>query len=129
MSHEGLYCNNVHSGERPMAIQTTYTKARANLAKLLDVVAQNREIVIIERRGSKNVAMVAADELSSLLETAHLLHSPKNAQRLLTALGRALKHRPALMALDKLRREVGLDRKRARCSFSSRVHRRLAVLG
>jgi antitoxin YefM len=113
MSRDNLYCNNVHLGETSMAIQTTYTKARANLAKLLDAVAQNREIVIIERRGSENVAMVAADELSSLLETAHLLRSPKNAQRLLTALARALKHRPALMPLEKLRREVGLDRKTA----------------
>jgi antitoxin YefM len=113
MSREDLYCNNVHLGEKSMAIQTTYTKARANLAKLLDAVAQNREIVIIERRGSENVAMVAADELSSLLETAHLLRSPKNAQRLLTALVRALKHRPALMPLEKLRREVGLDRETA----------------
>jgi antitoxin YefM len=32
------------------------------------------------------VALVAADELESLLETAHLLRSPRNAQRLLQAL-------------------------------------------
>ena len=33
--------------------------------------------------------MIAADELNGLLETAPLLRSPGNAQRLLTALNRA----------------------------------------
>ncbi len=60
-----------------MAIQTTYTSARANLAKLLDRVTQDRETVIIERRGAEKVAMISASELSSLVETAHLLRSPK----------------------------------------------------
>jgi prevent-host-death family protein len=72
-----------------MAIQTTYTKARASFAKLCSQVAEDREIVIINRRGNEDVALVAADELSSLIETAHLLRSPKNAQRLLAALNRA----------------------------------------
>ena len=72
-----------------MALQTTYTQARTQLATLLDEVVNNREIVIIQRRGSEDVAMIAADELSSLLETAHLLRSPKNAERLLAALARS----------------------------------------
>jgi len=33
--------------------------------------------------------MIAADELQSRMETAHLLRSPKNAERLLSALARA----------------------------------------
>jgi len=65
-----------------MTVQTTYSNARANFASLLDRVTANREIVIINRRGSEDVALVAASELSSLLETAHLLRSPKNARRL-----------------------------------------------
>ena len=91
-----------------MAIETTYTQARANLKALLDEVAENREPVIIRRRGGDDVAMIAADELRSLLETAHLLRSPKNAQRLITALRRALagKGRPEPVA--KLRAELGL---------------------
>lgn len=35
-----------------MAIQTTYTHARESLASLLDEVTKNREVVIIQRRGS-----------------------------------------------------------------------------
>lgn len=71
-----------------MTIQTTYSQARAGLAKLLDRVAADREVVIIERRKGEAVALIAAAELESLLETAHLLRSPANARRLLTALNR-----------------------------------------
>lgn len=92
-----------------MAIQTTYTKARANLATLCDEVTTNREVVIIHRRGAEDVALISAVELSSLLETAHLLRSPKNAARLLTALTRAQRRTVAPQSVAALRREVGLD--------------------
>jgi antitoxin YefM len=92
-----------------MTIQTTYTQARENLAKLLDEVTQNREVVVIQRRGSEDVAMISAAELESLMETAYLLRSPKNAERLLTALGRALKNENSPQSIEQLRREVGFD--------------------
>jgi antitoxin YefM len=91
-----------------MALQTTYTQARTQLATLLDEVVNNREIVIIQRRGSEDVAMIAADELSSLLETAHLLRSPKNAERLLAALARSSKNIVQPQSIEELRHEVGL---------------------
>ena len=94
-----------------MPIQTTYTSARANLAKLCDEVAKNREIIIINRRGSNDVALVSADELSSLMETAHLLRSPKNVGRLLTALNRAKAKRPKPKTVTSLRKELGLGEK------------------
>jgi antitoxin YefM len=92
-----------------MSIQTTYTQARANFAELLDEVTLNQEVVIVNRRGKDDVAIVSAAELSSLIETAHLLRSPKNAQRLLAALQRARANKGARQSLDHLRREVGLD--------------------
>lgn len=73
-----------------MAIQTTYSKARANLASLCNQVSEDKEVVVIKRRNAEDVALISSSELSGLLETAHLLRSPKNAQRLLTALNRAL---------------------------------------
>jgi antitoxin YefM len=75
-----------------MTIKFTYTNARKNLASLLDRVTNDHEVVIIQRRGSEDVAIIAADELASLTETAYLLRSPQNAERLLSALGRALKN-------------------------------------
>jgi antitoxin YefM len=75
-----------------MTIQTTYTQAHDGLAKLLDQVTHNRKIVIIQRRGEEEVAMITASELKSLMETAYLLRSPANAERLLSALARALQN-------------------------------------
>jgi antitoxin YefM len=92
-----------------MPVEITYTQARDSLAKLLDTVTEDREIVIIHRRGSEDAALVAADDLSSLVETAYLLRSPANAQRLLDALSRALKGEGRPMPVDDLRHRVGLD--------------------
>lgn len=94
-----------------MPIQTTYTSARANLAKLCDEVAKNQEIVIINRRGSRDVALVSAEELSGLMETAHLLRSPKNAEQLLVALNRARVKKPKAKTVAALRQEIGLGEK------------------
>lgn len=92
-----------------MTMQTTYTQARARLAELCDRVAESRETVIITRRGAPDVALIAADELESLRETAHLLRSPRNAARLLTALNRALAEAGEPETVEVLRRELGLD--------------------
>jgi antitoxin YefM len=92
-----------------MAIHTTYSNARANLAHLCNQVAENREIVLINRRNAEDVALIAASELSSLLETAHLLRSPKNAQRLLTALNRALSRTEIPQSIEDFKQEIGLD--------------------
>ena len=67
-------------------MQITYTKARENLASLLDRAVNDKEVIVIERRGKQDVALIAADELASLMETAYLLRSPVNAKRLLDAL-------------------------------------------
>ena len=72
-----------------MAIETTYTAARDQLKALMDKVVDDREVVLVRRRQGGDVAMVAAEELEGLLETAHLLRSPRNATRLLKALERA----------------------------------------
>ncbi len=92
-----------------MSIHTNYTQARANFASLCNKVSEDREIILINRRNAEDVALIAASELSSLLETAHLLRSPKNAQRLLTALNRALKKDENSQSLDELKVEMGLE--------------------
>ena len=94
-----------------MPIQTTYTQARANLAKLFDEVTQNREIVIIRRRRGDDIAVVAADELAGLTETAHLLRSPKNARRLLQALARAQARTEKPQTMKALKEGIGLGEK------------------
>lgn len=72
-----------------MSVETTYTNLRGRLAAILDQVVDDRTVVIVRRKGARNVALIPADELAGLLETAHLLRSPGNAARLLAALRRA----------------------------------------
>ncbi len=94
-----------------MTVEFTYTSAREQLATLLDRVTKDREVIIIQRRGSEDVAMISADELASLTETAYLMRSPENAERILSALARALKSQGKPQSMDDLRREVGLETK------------------
>jgi antitoxin YefM len=85
----------------------SYTEARVRLASLLDEVVSNREEVIIKRRGHPDVALIAADELSSLQETVHLLKSPANGIRLLRALQRSYKGEGHAMTLEEIKDAVG----------------------
>jgi antitoxin YefM len=91
-----------------MPTEITYTQARANLAALCDKVASSREPIIIHRRGAEDVALVDAAELRSLIETAHLLRSPKNAQRLITAIIRARDQDLPTETIEALRREFDI---------------------
>jgi antitoxin YefM len=106
-----MYSNPVQIGSEGAmpANETTYTQARAHLADLCDEVTANRDVVYIRRRRHEDVALIAADELRSLMETAHLLRSPANAERLLAALQRAREGQGTPLTLEALRRTAGLD--------------------
>jgi antitoxin YefM len=91
-----------------MLTDVTYTEARANLAKLWDQAEANREPILISRRGKESMALLPADELSGILETAHLLRSPKNAERLLSALARARTKTGSGETVSELREALGL---------------------
>ena len=92
-----------------MAIHTTYSKARENFASLLSTASEDKEVIIINRRNAEDVALISVSELSSLLETAHLLRSPKNAQRLLTSLNRALLDSEPTITYEVLKKELGFE--------------------
>jgi antitoxin YefM len=91
-----------------MSTSTTYSAARASFAKLFDRVVSTREPVIIHRRNHEDVALVSASELESLMETAHLLRSPKNTERLVSALAKARQGEGKVMTVDALRKEMGV---------------------
>lgn len=94
-----------------MAITRTYSKARAEFASLCDMVARDRETVRITRRNAEDVALISLAELESLLETVHLLRSPKNASRLIAAYERALEEKGDAMSPEQLRQELKLTEK------------------
>lgn len=66
----------------------SYTESRANYAKVLDAVVNDREETIITRAGHEPVVIVSLTEYESLRETAHLLRTPANARRLLDSIER-----------------------------------------
>ncbi|MGL1834082.1 type II toxin-antitoxin system Phd/YefM family antitoxin [Rhodocyclaceae bacterium SMB388] len=92
-----------------MTIETTYSQAREQLKSLMDRAVDDREVILVRRRSGGDVAMIAADELESLVETAHLLRSAKNAERLLSALARARSETLPDIPLAELQRRVDLD--------------------
>lgn len=92
-----------------MPVTTTYTEAREKLAEFWDRAVQDREIIRITRRGKDDVVLIAADEVESLLETAYLFRSPRNAERLLRALDHALRRTEQPETVDDLRRELGVE--------------------
>lgn len=95
-----------------LSIETTYSNLRANLSSVLDRVVDDQEIVIVRRqKRGRDVALVSATEIAGLLETAHLLRSPKNAKRLLSALRRSERGTLKPSTVEELRREIGIDAK------------------
>ena len=91
-----------------MALKISYSHARDNLADLWNQVEDSRETAVIQRRGHEDMALIPADELAGLRETAYLLRSPQNAARLLAALTRARRGRTAAKDLASLRKGLGL---------------------
>lgn len=66
-----------------MAITTS--EARRDLFGLIERVnLDHTEVEITSKRGS--AVLMSKDEYDALVETSHLLRSPRNAQRLLSAL-------------------------------------------
>ena len=89
-------------------IEASYSQARQNFKVFLDRAAEDGETIVVKRRNGGDVAMIAADELSSILETAHLLRSPANAKRLSAALKRARAGTGRKLTLRQLRSVAGL---------------------
>ena len=80
----------------------SYTAARENLAATMDKVCQDRSPVIITRKREQSVVMLSLEDYEALEETAYLLQSPANANRLLQA-------REALDAGKGVKRKIALD--------------------
>lgn len=64
----------------------SYTVARANLAATMNRVCDDHEPLIITRNSEQAVVMMSLEDYKALEETAYLLRSTKNAQRLLTSI-------------------------------------------
>ena len=70
-------------------METSYTHARQHFAELCDKVIDDCETIIIHRRGKPDVALIGADELSSILETLHVFGTPENTRHILDTMDSA----------------------------------------
>jgi antitoxin YefM len=64
----------------------SYTTAAENLAETMDRVCDDHETIIVTRDDRRSIVMMSLADYNSLEETAFLLRSPKNAQRLLASI-------------------------------------------
>ncbi len=97
------------------AYHTSPTDARKHFFELLEKVTGDRQVIVISRKGKENVVLIAESDLSSLMETAYLLKSPRNAQLLLEAVERSkardeqpLDPKTTEQALQELRQELSI---------------------
>jgi antitoxin YefM len=88
---------------------TSPTEARAGFFQLLDRVAQNHQVCIINRRDGENVALIAESDLNSLIETVYLFRSPTNASRLLDSLAEMKSGQLAPQSIEELQRELSIS--------------------
>ncbi|MDB4904038.1 MAG: type toxin-antitoxin system prevent-host-death family antitoxin [Mucilaginibacter sp.] len=63
-----------------------YTEFRQNLAKSLDKVNDDAEIVIVSRSKGKNVVVMDLEEYNAMTETLHIIKSEANRKRLQEAI-------------------------------------------
>lgn len=88
---------------------TTPTDARNGFFKLLEEVAENNQVFIVNRRDGENVALISESDLTSLVETVYLLRSPANGSRLLNAIAESRSGKIQSQTLAELKQELGID--------------------
>ena len=64
------------------------TDFRKNLSETMDQVNDDHTPVIVTRAGGKPVVLMSLEDYNAMDETAYLLSSPKNAERLSASIER-----------------------------------------
>jgi antitoxin YefM len=63
-----------------------YSDARQKLKEIMDRVVADMTQIVITRQKADPVVMISLNEWNSIVETLHLLSSPVNAERLVSAM-------------------------------------------
>ncbi len=67
----------------------SFTDLREHLRERLDEVHESRTPLLVTRQGAASAVVIDKEEYDGLMETLHLLRSPKNAERLLRSIAEA----------------------------------------
>ena len=60
----------------------SYSAFRSNLASILDKVNDDHKPILITRQNGKPAVVISLEDFQAYEETAYLMASPKNAERL-----------------------------------------------
>lgn len=60
----------------------SYSAARKNLVKTMEKVCDDHSPMIVTRKNSRAVVIISLEDYNAMEETAYLLRSPTNAERL-----------------------------------------------
>ena len=67
----------------------SYSSARKNLVKTMEKVCDDHSPVIVTRKNARPVVMMSLEDYNAIEETAYLLRSPANAERLRQSINQA----------------------------------------
>ncbi len=86
-----------HSAEITAMDTINYSTFRSNLASVLDKVNDNHVPVLVTRQNGKPAVILSLEDYNAFEETAYLMASPTNAQRLNQAIaeveaGQVIRH-------------------------------------
>ena len=84
----------------------TQTDVRSHFKETLDIVSQDHITLLITRQNGHNVVMMSEEDYLALDETAYLLRSKKNANRLKKALETPSKKRIKYDSIQDLENEL-----------------------
>ena len=69
----------------------SYSSARRNLVKTMEKVCDDHAAIIITRKNARAVVIMSLEDYNAFEETAYLLKSPANAERLRESIKQANK--------------------------------------
>jgi len=70
----------------PYMNSCSFTDLREHLRERLDEVHTSRTPLLVTRQGAASAVVLDKEEYDGIMETLHLLRSPKNAERLLRSI-------------------------------------------
>ena len=78
-----MYHNKYNENERDLKMENmTYSDFRSHLASALDKVNDNHVPILVTRQSGKAAIVMSLEDFKSYEETAYLMSSIKNAERL-----------------------------------------------
>lgn len=72
-----------------MPHRVSYTEAKRNLAKYMDMVSESQDALIVTRQKSRPVVLISLEEFNAMKETACLRSTRANARQRLSSIREA----------------------------------------